>query len=281
MSYLKFAAGVATAVALTLSPLTSYAQDGDALIAKIDGIEIKQSDFDLFQTLDQSFEQLQGEQKRLAILSAIIDVKSLAKKAEAENFAHGEDFKKRMQLLRERTLHNTYFQEKIIASITDEDARARFDKELAAATPEVEISARHILVKTLEEATAVIAELDKGADFVELAKEKSTGPSGPNGGDLGFFGAGQMVPAFETAAFALEPGAYTKEPVQTQFGFHVIKTEEKRDRPYPKFEEVSDNMRQVLLRERYLELVNVARAEVEIEILDNGLKTAYEQNVPK
>lgn len=281
MSYLKFAAGVATAVALTLSPITSYAQDGDALIAKIDGIEIKQSDFDLFQTLDQSFEQLQGEQKRLAVLSAIIDVKSLAKKAEAENFADGEDFKKRMQLLKERTLHNTYFQEKVISSVTDEDAKARFDKELAAATPEVEVSARHILVKTLEEANAIIAQLDEGADFVELAKEKSTGPSGPNGGDLGFFGAGQMVPAFEAAAFDLEAGAYTKEAVETQFGFHIIKSEEKRDRPFPKFEEVKDNMRQVLLRERYLELVNTARADVKIEILDEGLKTAYEENVPK
>jgi peptidyl-prolyl cis-trans isomerase C len=281
MSYLKFAAGVATAVALTLSPLTSNAQDSDALIAKIDGVEIKQSDFDLFQTLDQSFAQLQGEQKRLAVLSAIIDVKSLAKKAEAEKFADGDDFKKRMQLLRERTLHNAYFQKKVITSVTEEDAKARFDKELAAATPEVEVRARHILVKTLEEAKAVIKQLDEGTDFVELAKEKSTGPSGPNGGDLGFFGSGQMVPEFETAAFALEAGAYTKEPVKTQFGFHVIKLEEKRDRPFPKFEEVSDNMRQVLLRERYLELVKTARAEVEIEILDEGLKTAYEQNAPK
>lgn len=281
MSYLKFATGVATAIILTLSPITSYAQDSDALVAKIDGIEIKQSDLDLFQTLDQSFEQLQGEQKRLALLSAIIDVKSLAKKAEAEKFADGDDFRKLMQLLRERTLHNTYFQEKVIKSVTDEEAKARFDKELAATTPEVEIRARHILVKTLEEAQAVIKMLDDGADFVELAKEKSTGPSGPNGGDLGFFGKGQMVPEFEAATFDLNAGDYTKEPVQTQFGFHVIKSEEKRDRPFPKFEEVKDNMRQVLLRERYVELVNAAHAEVEIEILDEALKTAYEENVPK
>lgn len=281
MSYLKLAAGAFTAAALTLSSLTSYAQEGDALIAKIDGIEIKQSDFDLFQSLDQSFAQLQGEQKRLAVLSAIIDVKSLAKKAEAEKFADGEDFKKRMQLLKERTLHNTYFQKKVISSVTDEDAKARFDKELAAATPEVEVRARHILVKTLEEAKAIISQLDDGADFIELAKEKSTGPSGPNGGDLGFFGAGQMVPAFEAAAFELEAGTYTKEAVQTQFGFHVIKSEEKRDRPFPKFEEVRDNMRQVLLRERYVELVDAARADVKIEILDEALKTAYEKNVPQ
>ena len=166
-------------------------------------------------------------------------------------------------------------------SITDEDTRARFDKELAAATPEVEVRARHILVKTLEEAKSIITQLDEGADFIALAKEKSTGPSGPNGGDLGFFGKGQMVPAFEAAAFELEAGAHTKQAVQTQFGFHVIKLEEKRDLAYPKFEEVSDSMRQVLLRERYLELVNAARADVEIEILDEELKTAYEKNVPK
>jgi peptidyl-prolyl cis-trans isomerase C len=79
----------------------------------------------------------------------------------------------------------------------------------------------------------VIAELDKGADFAELAKSKSTGPSGPRGGDLGFFGKGRMVPAFEAAAFALDKGAYTKEPVQSQFGWHVIRKDDEREQAFP------------------------------------------------
>lgn len=278
MGYFKYAAGLATALTIMIAPMQVSAQDStDKVILKFDGVEIRQSDFDLFQDLDPQFEQLQGEQKRLAILSALIDVKSLAKKAVSEKMDEDEDFQKRQALLKERSLHNAYFQKNVIATISDEDIKARFEKEISAVEPEQELRARHILVKTAEEANAIVAELDGGADFVELAKTKSTGPSGPQGGDLGFFGKGQMVPPFEAAAFALEPGAYTKTPVQTQFGFHVIKLEEKRDRPLPKFEDVQDQMRQVVLRERYLETVKDARSASDFEIFDEELKASYEK----
>lgn len=278
MGYFKYAAGLATALTIMIAPMQVSAQDStDKVILKFDGVEIRQSDFDLFQELDPQFEQLQGEQKRLAILSALIDVKSLAKKAVSEKMDEDEAFQKRQALLNERSLHNAYFQKNVIETISDEDIKARFEKEISAVEPEQELRARHILVKTAEEANAIVAELDGGADFVELAKTKSTGPSGPQGGDLGFFGKGQMVPPFETAAFELEPGAYTKTPVQTQFGFHVIKLEEKRDRPLPKFEDVQDQMRQVVLRERYLETVKEARSASDFEILDEELKASYEK----
>ncbi len=278
MGYFKYAAGLATALTIMIAPMQVSAQDAtDKVVLTFDGVEIRQSDFDLFQELDPQFEQLQGEQKRLAILSAIIDVKSLAKKALADKMDQDAVFQKRLEFLKDRSLHNAYFQKNVISTISEEDIRARFDKEIAAVEPEQEIRARHILVKTEEEANAIISELDGGADFVELAKTKSTGPSGPQGGDLGFFGKGQMVPPFEAAAFALEAGAYTKAPVQTQFGFHVIKLEEKRDRPLPKFEEVQDQMRQVVLRERYLDAVKDARTLSNVEILDEELKSAYEQ----
>lgn len=278
MGYFKYAAGLATALTIMVAPMQVSAQDAsDKVILKFDGAEIRQSDFDLFQELDPQFEQLQGAQKQLAILSALIDVKSLAKKATADAMDQDEDFQKRLEFLKDRSLHNAYFQKNVIANISDEDVKARFEKEIAAIEPEQELRARHILVKTAEEANAIIAELDGGADFVELAKTKSTGPSGPQGGDLGFFGKGQMVPPFEAAAFALEAGAYTKAPVQTQFGFHVIKLEEKRDRPLPKFEEVQDQMRQVVLRERYLETVKEARSLSNVEILDEELKASYEK----
>lgn len=278
MGYFKYAAGLATALTIMIAPMQVSAQDStDKVILKFDGVEIRQSDFDLFQELDPQFEQLQGEQKRLAILSALIDVKSLAKKAVSEKMDEDEAFQKRQALLNERSLHNAYFQKNVIEMISDEDIKARFEKEISAVEPEQELRARHILVKTAEEANAIVAELDGGADFVELAKTKSTGPSGPQGGDLGFFGKGQMVPPFEAAAFELEPGAYTKTPVQTQFGFHVIKLEEKRDRPLPKFEDVQDQMRQVVLRERYLETVKEARSVSDFEILDEELKASYEK----
>ncbi|MEP2947104.1 MAG: peptidylprolyl isomerase [Lentilitoribacter sp.] len=278
MGYFKYAAGLATALTIMVAPMQVSAQDAsDKVILKFDGAEIRQSDFDLFQELDPQFEQLQGAQKQLAILSALIDVKSLAKKATADKMDQDAVFQKRLEFLKDRSLHNAYFQKNVIANISDEEVKARFEKEIAAIEPEQELRARHILVKTAEEANAIIAELDGGADFVELAKTKSTGPSGPQGGDLGFFGKGQMVPPFEAAAFALEAGAYTKAPVQTQFGFHVIKLEEKRDRPLPKFEEVQDQMRQVVLRERYLETVKEARSLSNVEILDEELKASYEK----
>jgi len=132
------------------------------------------------------------------------------------------------------------------------------------------------LLKTEEEALAVISELDGGKDFAELAKEKSTGPTGPNGGDLDFFGKGQMVPEFEEAAFALEMGEYTKAPVKTQFGFHVILKEEERDAPLPTFEAAQDEVRQIVLREKYFSLIEAEREAAVIDVLDEDLKAAMD-----
>jgi peptidyl-prolyl cis-trans isomerase C len=160
--------------------------------------------------------------------------------------------------------------------VSDADIKARYEQEIAAVPPEEEISARHILLETEEAAKAVIAELDAGKDFAELAKEKSTGPSAAQGGDLGFFTKGRMVPEFEAAAFEITPGEYGKEPVKTQFGWHVIKVEERRETAPPAFEEVADQVRQLVMRERYAELIRTARSETEIDVLDPDLKSAYE-----
>lgn len=277
MDILKSAAPLALSVFLLVTPQHLAAQEpDDKVIMTIDAIDIRQSDFVLFEQLDPSFQNLQGAQKQLAILSAIIDVKSLAKQAASESFDQTEAFKQRMALLQERSLHNSYFQEKIVKIITEDDIKERYIKEVAATEPELEVRARHILVETEAEAKAIIAELQGGSDFEALAKEKSTGPSGPQGGDLGYFGKGQMVPSFEAAAFELEAGAITDQPVQTQFGFHIIKVEDKRERPFPPFEQVEAQIRQVLFREKYVELVEGARQKVDIQILDEALKAQYE-----
>jgi len=161
--------------------------------------------------------------------------------------------------------------------ITDEEVRARYDTEIANTPPVNEVHARHILVKTKEEAEAIIKQLDGGADFEKLANEKTSDPSGKtSGGDLGYFGPGQMVPEFETAAFALDPGAYTKEPVQSQFGWHVIKVEDKRARQPPAFEQVKEQFRQLILREKYFALVKALRAAGAVEVTDPTLKAAVE-----
>jgi peptidyl-prolyl cis-trans isomerase C len=189
-------------------PAHSIAQEADdPVVATVGGVEIRTSELEMAEAdLDPQFESLPPEQRRVAALAAVIDIKALARKAEAEKLDQTEEFKRLMAFQRDRALHNALFRSGVVESISDADVKARYDQEVAAIPPEEEISARHILVETEEEAQALITELDAGKDFAELAKEKSTGPSAGNGGDLGYFTKGRMVPEFEAAAFALEKG---------------------------------------------------------------------------
>lgn len=249
----------------------------DSVIATVGDVEIRESDLAFALTdLSEQFGQLPPEQQRVAALSALIDIKLLSERAEEAGMAEDEMFQRRMDFLRQRALHNAYFRDEILANITEEDARARYQQEVEAAPPTEEIRARHILVETEEEAKDIIAQLQDGADFAELAAEHSTDGSSANGGDLGYFQRGQMVPAFEEAAFSLETGNYTETPVESQFGWHVIKLEDRREAEPPAFEQVAGQVRQVLLRERYLEVLREARDAQEIEIVDPALAQAYD-----
>ena len=244
-------------------------------IAKIDGVEISEQDLKFAEIdLVQQFAKVPEEFRKAAVLNALIDIRVLARAGEEAGLANSDEFKARVNFLRSRALHNSFFQKMAVATITDEAIKARYDKEVANTVRKKEIDARHILVKTEDEAKAIIAELDAGKDFAELAKAKSTGPSGANGGTLGFFGKGQMVPEFEAAAFALEKGAHSKTPVKTQFGWHIILKQDERDSEPPKFEEIQDNIRQALLRENYLALTTANRNKFKVEIIDEELKAA-------
>ncbi len=249
-----------------------FAQE-DKPVAKVGDVAITAKELDqALVDMQSQFANFPEAQRRARALDSLIDIKVLAKQAEKEGLQNDPALKLRLDLLRNRALHNDYFQKKVQPGITDDTIRARYKQEIEKTEPEKEVNARHILVKTEDEAKALIKELEGGADFVELAKSKSTGPSGPNGGDLGYFGKGRMVPEFEQAAFALEKGAYTKEPVKTQFGFHIIKVEDKRDRPFPTFEESKERLRQLMLTEAYAKAVKEGRKSVGVEVLDEGLK---------
>ncbi|SSC71481.1 unnamed protein product [Ciceribacter sp. T2.26MG-112.2] len=253
------------------------AQDADAVVAKVGKLEITQSDLDLaIANLDPQLAQLPDEQKKVAALSGAIDVKLLAGNADGEGLKDDAEFKKRMAFIADRELHNIYFKKHVVDAVTEDDVKARYEKEIAALPKQEEVSARHILVKTEEEAKAIIADLDAGKDFIELAKEKSTDPNKSEGGDLGYFTKGRMVPEFEEAAFAMEKGTYTKTPVKTQFGFHVIKLEDKRDAAPPAYETVAQQVRQLVMRDKYLEIIEKAKAEQTVEILDEALRKGYE-----
>ena len=249
----------------------------DAVVAKVGDVEIHQSDLDLaVANLDPQLAQLPDDQKKIAALSAAIDVKLLALDATAEKLDQNAEFKKRMQYLADRELHNAYFKKHVVDTVTDADVKARYDKEVAALPKQEEVHARHILVKTEDEAKDVIKQLDAGKSFADLAKEKSTDPNKADGGDLGYFTKGRMVKEFEEAAFALDKGTYTKTPVKTDFGYHVILVEDKRDAAPPAFDQVKDQVRQLVMRDKYLALLAAAKEKSKIEITDEALRKGYD-----
>ncbi|MQW87487.1 peptidylprolyl isomerase [Sinorhizobium saheli] len=277
MSRNKTLAAVALVAAIAAGGI-ARAEGTDPVIAKVGDQEIHQSELDLaISSLDPQLQRMPDEQKRAAALSAVIDVKLLVKDAEKEGLQDDATFKQRVAFLTERELHNAFFKKHVVDAVTQEEVKARYDKEVAAIPPQEEVKARHILVKTEDEAKAVIKELDAGKSFVELAKAKSTDPNKDDGGDLGYFTKGRMVPEFEEAAFALEKGAYTKTPVKTQFGFHVILVEDKRPQAPPALEQVEPQVRQLVMRDKYLALLASAKKATPVEISDPALKKAYDE----
>lgn len=274
--YSKLAAVALIAIAAAHG--AAFAEDKpDPVVAKVGGVEIRQSEIELATAgLDPQLANLPPEQKKVAALSALIDVKLLAADATKEGLENDTAFKQRVAYLTERELHNAYFKKHVVDAITPEEVKARYDKEIAAVEPQQEVRARHILVKTEEEAKEIIVALDAGKNFADLAKEKST-DAASEGGDLGYFTKGRMVPEFEAAVFALEKGAYTKTPVKTQFGFHVILVEDKRKQAPPTLEQVEPQVRQMVMRDKYIALIEAAKASAAVEIEDPELKKTYEE----
>jgi peptidyl-prolyl cis-trans isomerase C len=172
--------------------------------------------------------------------------------------------KKELENAKENILANAYVAHLQESGATDDQLKALYDKTIKDEPGKPEVHARHILVKTEEEAKAIIAELDKGGDFAKLADEKTTDKGG-NGGDLGWFNKDQMVPEFSEAAFKLAKGEYTKEPVKTQFGWHVIKVEDTRISSPPTFDEVKDKLKSQLAVSLFQDKLKELKAKAKIE----------------
>lgn len=255
------------AMLLTFSlftPLPANAQE--KVLAIVNGEPITETEVELAkQDLGSVLQRIPAHQHAEAVLNAVIDLRLLANAGKAAGLSNTPDVRSRMRWLENRALRDAFVDAKVMKAISDEDLKARYDQVIAQQPSELEFHARHILVKTENEAKAIITGLDGGADFVEQAKAKSTGPSGPRGGDLGFFGKGQMVPQFEKAAFALKAGEYTKTPVQTQFGWHIIKVEATREKPKPAFDAVKEQVRESMAGERLQKVVTDLRAKAKIE----------------
>ena len=249
----------------------------ETVIATVAGEEITEADLSFAaEDLTAELQQMAPEERRPFLLRVLIDMKVMAKAARDAGMADTPLFQQRLDYLEERALRRDFFADAIANAVTEEAVRAEYDRFVAEFTPEDEIRASHILVATEDEANAVKTELDGGADFATLAKEKSIDPGAANGGDLGFFGRGMMVAPFEEAAFALADVGEVSAPVQSQFGWHVIRLEEKRQSAPPAFEQVAGQLQQQLLMTTFDETVARLMEGVEIDIADPALAAAVE-----
>ena len=257
-----------------LAGLPLRAEDSNPVLAKVNGSEIRQSDVTLAEEeLGPSLAQMDPASKKDNVLAFLIDMKIVSKAAEAKKIEDRDDFKARLAFARNRLLMDNLLAAEGKAATTEEAMRKVYDEAAKQIEGEQEVHARHILVETEDEAKAIVAELKKGADFAELAKKKSKDPGASDGGDLGFFTKEQMVPEFSAAAFALEPGKIS-DPVKSQFGWHVIKVEEKRNRKPPDFDQVKGQIETYVTRKAQAEYVGKLREAAKIERFDKPEETA-------
>jgi peptidyl-prolyl cis-trans isomerase C len=268
--------GLASAMAgcLAIALYAGAARADDKVLAKVNGAEIRQSDVALAEEeLGPSLAQMDPATKDENVLAFLIDMKIVSKAAEDKKVQDGEDFKKRLAFTRSRLLMDSLLASEGKAATTDDAMKKVYEAASKEITGEEEVHARHILVETEDEAKAVEEELKKGADFAELAKKKSKDPGASDGGDLGFFTKDQMVPEFSTVAFALEPGKVS-DPVKSQFGWHVIKVEEKRKRKAPDFDQVKSQIETYVARKAQADYVGKLREAAKVERMDKPAETA-------
>jgi peptidyl-prolyl cis-trans isomerase C len=251
-----------------LAGLPVRAEDANPVLAKVNGAEIRASDVALAEEeLGPSLAQMDPATKKENVLSFLIDMKIVSKEAEDKKIADRDDFKTRLAFARNRLLMDNLLAVEGKAATTDENMKKVYEDAAKQITGEQEVHARHILVETEDQAKKIEDELKKGADFAELAKKESKDPGASDGGDLGFFTKEQMVPEFSAAAFALEPGKIS-DPVKTQFGWHVIKVEEKRTRKAPDFEQVKPQIETYVVRKAQADYVAKLRTAAKVERMD-------------
>jgi peptidyl-prolyl cis-trans isomerase C len=239
------------------------------VVAKVNGVEIREGDIkQAEEDIGQQMGQVPPESKRDYLITYVGDMILLTQAAEAKKLDASEEFKQQLEFARKKLLMAKLLDSEAKAASTDEAMRKVYDDATKQMKPEEEVHARHILVETEDEAKAIKEELQKGADFAELAKSKSKDPgAAAEGGDLGFFTKDQMVPEFADAAFKLEKGQ-TSEPVKSPFGWHIIQVEEKRTRPVPDFEAVKPQLESFVARKAQSEYLAKLRETAKIERLD-------------
>lgn len=245
---------LAAAIWLLMSPAAAQEDPPeDSVVARINGAEIMLSDVVAFHdTLPDQYRALPLEALYPALIERMIDFSLIAALGRKEGLEDDAEVKRRAARAENEIIRDVYIERVIGEGVSDAALTERYEAFLRDAPRDEEVRASHILVEEETTAREIIARLEDGAEFAEVAAESSIGPSGPSGGDIGYFTREAVVPEFAEAAFSLEPGMMTKDPVQTEFGWHVIRVEDRRIMPPPSFEE----MREQFVGEMSQELVN-------------------------
>lgn len=268
------------AAALALGALQPEAAE-DRVIARVNGKAITEADMRLADAeVGNDLGSLPDPTKRRVLLEFLIENELFATAAEGEKMGSGSDFDERMQYWRRRALRDVYFDKMVKDSVSDAEAKKFYDAQVGTIKPEEEVSARHILVESKEKAREIYEKIVHGADFAQLAKEHSKDPgSKDQGGALGFFTRGQMVPQFEEAAFSLKQGE-VGHPFETQFGWHIVKVDERRQRATPAFEAVKERIKAATIHERAKQVATDLRGKAQIEYIDPEMKKSVESDRP-
>ena len=260
---------LALAAMLGMSGIAHAAeQKSPRTLVEVNGEAIKETHFLVYRAQRGGEHKQLDKQAQVALLNELISTVMIAQDAAKQGLDKNPQLLAAMDVARYRILAEAAVEQYLHNHpVKDNEIEAAYQTRYGH-NKLIEYKARHILLKTEDEAKAVIAELDKGSDFATLAKEKSTGPSGANGGELGWFEKGQMVAPFGDAVATMKKGDHSATPVQTQFGWHVIELEDTREQAPPKLDEVRDQFTQQLQRQRVAEYIKGVREKTKVKVME-------------
>lgn len=264
----RFTAAALIAGSLALLAGSALAQGKP--LARVDGVEITEDDVRIaIEDVGGDMPpQLEGEQRQAYMVDYLVEMRLLARKAEADKMNDAPDFARRMAYLRDKALMEGLLARIARDASTDAAVRQVYAEVSKAQGAEQEVRARHILVETEAEARAALKRVRSGEDFAKVADQISKDP-GSRGGELGWFTKDRMVPEFAEAAFKLQPNQIS-EPVKSQFGWHVIKVEERREKPFPKLEDVREQVERFVAQKAQNDVLTQLRNAAKVERLDGA-----------
>lgn len=253
----------ALALAVLLSGVPAHAGD-DTVVATVNGDKIVKGD--VMKAMKNLKIKSEDTDKAFpVVVNQMINEKLINDEIAKSGIEKDTAFQQRLAAAKDQLIKTMFLEKYLKDKVSDDKVKDVYDKIKKDNKGKEEVHARHILVKTEDEAKAIIKQLDGGAKFADLAKSKSMGPAAKNGGDVGYFAKGEVLPEFADAAFALKPGSYTKTPVKTQFGWHVIYSEDKRARVIPEFKDVAPQLRAKVSQAAIEDMIRGLRAKAKVE----------------